>query len=223
MDRVGADPVSADEELRRLLPVLERLRGESDAVLAVDTRKGDVARAALAAGADLVNDISGGSDPALLAAVAAASCPLVLMHSRGDVAEMHRHARYDDVVAEVGAELAVMLARAEASGVAREQTILDPGIGFAKTAAHNLALLRHLDALRALGRPLLVGASRKSFLGEISGAPPRQRLAGSLAAAAWSARQRVAIVRVHDVRETAQLLAVWNAIAGDDDVRESIP
>ena len=213
----GAPFVSADEELRRLLPVLGALRAATDAPLSVDTRKGEVARAALAAGADLVNDVSGGADPELLAAVVAAGCPLVLMHSRGDVADMHRHARYDDVVAEVRDELAAAMARAEAAGVARPQIVLDPGLGFAKTGRHNLELLRRLDVLQSLGRPLLVGASRKSFLGEITGQPPAARLAGSLAAAAWSARAGVAMLRVHDVAETAQLLAVWAAIEGATD------
>jgi dihydropteroate synthase len=208
----GAPPVSAEEELRRLLPVLDRLRVETDAVLSVDTRKGAVARAALAAGADLVNDVSALGDPELAAAVAAAGCPVVLMHSRGETADMHRHARYADVVAEVRDELAAALARAEAAGIDRRQTVLDPGIGFAKTGAHNLALLRRLDDLRVLGRPLLVGASRKSFIGELTGAPPGDRLAGSLAAVAWAARGGAALLRVHDVAATVQFLAVHAAI-----------
>lgn len=209
----GAAAVPAEEEIARLLPALERLRADTDVVLSVDTRKGDVARAALAAGADLVNDVSGGADPALLRAVAAAGCPLVLMHSRGELADMHLHARYDDVVAEVRAELAAALARAEAAGVDRAQVVLDPGIGFAKTRVHNLALLRRLDALGELGRPLLVGASRKSFIGELTGAPPAERLAGSLAAVGWAARHGAAIVRVHDVAATVEFLAIDRAIA----------
>jgi dihydropteroate synthase len=211
----GAAAVPADEELRRLLPVLERLRAETDAVLSVDTRKGVVARRALAAGADLVNDVTALADPELAATVAAAGCPVVLMHSRGETADMHRHARYDDVVREVRDELAAALARAEAAGIARQQTVLDPGIGFAKTRPHNLALLARLDELATLGRPLLVGASRKSFIGELTGAPPAERLAGSLAAAAWAARRGAAIVRVHDVAATVQLLAVDAAIAAE--------
>jgi dihydropteroate synthase len=142
------------------------------------------------------------------------------MHSRGDVAEMHRHAHYADVVAEVRDELAAAMTRAERTGVARDQIVLDPGLGFAKTGRHNLLLLRHLDALAVLGRPLLVGASRKSFLGEVTGEPPAGRLTGSLAAAAWAASRGAAIVRVHDVRETAQLFAVWQAIAGATDADE---
>lgn len=209
----GAAYVPAEEELRRLLPVLERLRAETDAALSVDTRKGVVARAALAAGADLLNDVTALADPEAAAAAAESGCPVVLMHSRGDVADMASRAAYGDVVAEVRAELAAALARAEAAGVAREQVILDPGLGFAKTAAHNLALLARLPELATLGRPLLVGASRKSFVGELTGAPPAERLPGSLAAAAWAARHGAAIVRVHDVAATVQYLAVDAAIA----------
>ncbi|HEV8628773.1 MAG TPA: dihydropteroate synthase [Thermoanaerobaculia bacterium] len=208
----GAAWVPVDEELRRLLPTLERLRAETDAVLSVDTRKGAVARAALAAGADLVNDVAALADPELAAAVAAAGCPVVLMHSRGELDDMHLHARYDDVTREVRDELAAVLERAVAAGVDREQIVLDPGIGFAKTRQHNLSLLRHLDRLGELGRPLLVGASRKSFIGELTGAPPAGRLAGSLAAVAWAARHGAAIVRVHDVADTVDFLKVYDAI-----------
>ena len=209
----GAVTVPANEEIARLLPVLERLRHETDAVLSVDTRKGAVARAALAAGADLINDVTALGDRELAAAVAQAGCPVVLMHSRGELADMHRHARYDDVIGEVHAELAAALARAEACGIDHAQVVLDPGIGFAKTRLHNLALLRRLDAFAGLGRPLLVGASRKSFIGELTGAPPSDRLAGSLAAAGWAARHGAAIVRVHDVEATVQFLAIERAIA----------
>jgi len=209
----GAASVPAEDELARLLPVLDALRAETDVVLSVDTRKGAVARAALAAGADVVNDVSALGDPELAEVAAAAGCPVVLMHSRGDLADMHLHARYDDVVAEVCAELSAALARAEAAGVDRAQVVLDPGIGFAKTRVHNLALLRRLDALATLGRPLLVGASRKSFIGELTGAPPAERLPGSLAAVGWAARHGAAIVRVHDVEATVQFLAVDRAIA----------
>jgi dihydropteroate synthase len=214
----GASVVPAAEELRRLMPVLERLRGETDAALSVDTRKGEVARVALAAGADLVNDVEALADPALAAAVAASGCPVVLMHSRGDFAStMQYHARYTDVAGEVRAELAAALARAEAAGVSRDQTVLDPGIGFAKGAEHNLLLLRRLDALASLGRPLLVGASRKSFIGRLTGAGPAGRLPGSLAAVAWAARHGASLVRVHDVAETVQFLTVLRAVGEAED------
>jgi dihydropteroate synthase len=209
----GARTVAAEEEWARLQPVLERLRRLTGAALSVDTRKGEVARQALAAGADLINDVAAGADPALVRAVAAAGCPLVLMHSRGELATMQREIRFADVVGEVRAELAAAAARARSLGIAQEQLVVDPGIGFGKTAAQNLLLLRRLDALAALGRPILVGASRKSFLGAVTGDPPAGRLAGSLAAAAWAAAGGAAVLRVHDVAATAKFLRVWSAIA----------
>ncbi|HEY8019570.1 MAG TPA: dihydropteroate synthase [Thermoanaerobaculia bacterium] len=209
----GAQAVSAATELARLLPVLEGLRAATDAPLSVDTRKGAVARAALAAGADLVNDVSLLGDPELGRAAAAAGCPLVLMHSRGELATMQREIRFRDLLGEVRSELADAAERAAGLGVDREQIVLDPGIGFGKTAEQNLALLRRLDAFADLGRPLLVGASRKSFLGALTGRPPADRLAGSLAAAAWAAAGGAAIVRAHDVAPTVEFLAVWAAIA----------
>ncbi len=208
----GASAVSAEEEWARLEPVLARLRRATGAPLSVDTRKGEVARRALAAGADLVNDVAAGADPALVRVVAAAGCPLVLMHSRGELATMQREIRFADVVGEVRDELAAAVARARSFGVAEEQVLVDPGIGFGKTAAQNLLLLRRLDVLAALGRPILVGASRKSFLGAVTGDPPDQRLAGSLAAAAWAAGGGAAVLRVHDVAETVKFLRVWSAI-----------
>lgn len=209
----GAREVSSNEELDRLLPVLERLRQSTDAPLSVDTRKGPVAKAALAAGADLINDVSALSDPALGEAVAAAGCPLVLMHSRGDLATMQRDIRYGDLHAEILAELADRVSRATRSGIAREQLLIDPGIGFGKTYEQNARILARLDFLDPLGLPVLVGASRKSFIGHFSGGlPPTDRLEGSLAALAWAGQHGAAIVRVHDVRESVRFLAVWQAI-----------
>jgi dihydropteroate synthase len=213
----GAEPVAVAEELRRLLPVLTALRGETDAPLSVDTRKSAVARAALAAGADLINDISALTDPAMGAVLAEAACPVVLMHSRGQLATMQREIRYHDVVGEVRADLARVLAKAADAGIARQRTIIDPGLGFGKTYEQNLLLVRHLGALAELGRPILFGASRKSFLGHLTGSPPRERLAGSLAAAAWAAAHGAAIVRVHDVAATVQCLRVWCGIAAAGD------
>lgn len=209
----GADTVPVAEELRRLLPVLSGLRERTGAPLSVDTRKGVVARAALEAGADMINDISALHDDETGAAVAAAGCPVVLMHSRGELATMQRDIRYTDVVAEVRADLERALARAEALGIARAQTILDPGLGFGKTYGQNLLLLRRLEALAELGRPVMVGASRKSFLGHLTGAAPPERVPGSLAAAGWAAARGAALVRVHDVAATVQFLRVWQAIA----------
>lgn len=209
----GAEAVPAAEELDRLLPVLERLRGATEAPLSVDTRKGEVARRALAAGADLINDVSNLGDPELGRAVAAADCPLVLMHSRGDLATMQRDIRFDDLLAEIRTELESSMSRAGALGVAEEQILLDPGIGFGKTWRQNLEILGRLDAFGLSGRPILVGASRKSFVGALTGAEPEERLAGSLAAVGWAARHGAAIVRVHDVAETVQFLRVWRAVA----------
>lgn len=208
----GATKVPAEEEVDRLLPVLEALRRATDRPLSVDTRKGVVARRALAAGADLVNDVSGLADPETARAVADLGCPVVLMHSRGELATMQAGIHFDDVVDEVRRELAELVARAEGLGVAADQVILDPGIGFGKGLAHNLELVARLDCLGKLGRPLLVGASRKSFLGELTGRPADERLAGSLAAAAWAAHRGAALLRVHDVAPTVELLSVWHAL-----------
>jgi len=208
----GAREVGAAAEIDRLLPVLEGLRAATDAPLSVDTRKGEVAEAALAAGADLINDVGAAGDPRLVAAVAAAGCPLVLMHSRGELRTMQRQIRYRDLLGEVRSDLAAAVERARAGGVADRQLVLDPGIGFGKGLAHNLALLRRLEELAGLGRPLLVGASRKSFIAGVTGAPVERRLPGSLAAAAWAAEGGAAVLRVHDVAATVQFLAVWRAI-----------
>jgi dihydropteroate synthase len=239
----GARTVPAGEEIGRLLPVLAPLRRATAVPLSVDTRKGAVARRALDAGADLINDVGALADPELGAAVAAAGCPLVLMHSRGELATMQRGIAFRDLVGEVAAELGAAVRRAAAAAIDPGQLILDPGLGFGKTAAQNLALLRHLGALAELGRPLLVGASRKSFLAApaerrgatggdagrgapaagTGGAPerpaggasrrPAERLVESLAALAWAAAAGAAIVRVHDVAESVRFLAAWRSIA----------
>jgi dihydropteroate synthase len=208
----GARQVSPEEEADRLLPVLERLRPLSESVLSVDTRKGAVARQALAAGADLINDVSALADPEMVSTVAEAGCPIVLMHSRGDLATMQSGIAYDNLLGEVRAELSQAVERAVAGGIADRQTILDPGIGFGKTYDQNLELIGRLSSLAALGRPLLVGASRKSFIGHVTGAAASERLGGSLAAAAWACHQNAAILRVHDVRETVELIEVWAAV-----------
>lgn len=208
----GARDVSPTEESDRLLPVLEALRPETSVPLSVDTRKSQVAREALAAGADLINDVSGLADPELGRVVAEAGCPLVLMHSRGSLETMQRDIRFEHLLPEIRQDLADGLDRAEKLGVDREHVIVDPGIGFGKTAEQNLEILGRLDELAPLGRPVLVGASRKSFLGAVTGAPPDQRAAGSLAAVAWAVRHRAALVRVHDIRETVHFLRVDEAI-----------
>lgn len=174
--------------------------------------KAAVAQAALEAGADLVNDVAGLADPALARVVARAGAPVILMHMRGTPADMQTRASYGDVLAEVRAELAEALRRAEAAGVPAERIILDPGIGFAKTAAHNLELLARQEELRELGRPLLIGPSRKSFIGAVTGAPVEDRLPGTLAAVTASVLAGAEIVRVHDVAPARQAAQVAAAI-----------
>jgi len=202
--RPGAETISVEEELRRVLPVIHRLRKEDPTLeLSVDTRKPDVAAAALNAGVGMVNDISGGS-PELLALVAAHDASVVLMHMRGQPATMQSDTRYADVVEEVHSYL---LSRAECAikaGIPREKILLDPGIGFGKDDQANLDLLRALPALGAVGFPLLVGVSRKSFIGRLCGADVRQRLPGSLAALLPVLGLDKVTVRVHDVAASRQ-------------------
>jgi dihydropteroate synthase len=211
--RPGAPPVPSDEEIRRVVPVVERLKARGFPVpLSVDTCKGAVARAALAAGADLVNDVTGLRDPELGRAVARAGVPVVLMHMRGTPADMQAHAAYHDVAAEVATELREALARAAAAGIADGATVLDPGIGFAKTAEQSIELLARVGELRSLGRPLLVGPSRKSFIGKLTGAPVDARLPGTLAAVAHCVLAGVELLRVHDVAAARQAARVAQAI-----------
>jgi dihydropteroate synthase len=210
--RPGAPEVDAAEELRRVIPVIERLRERGLGPVSVDTRRPEVARAALRAGAGLVNDVRGLSAPGMAELVAEAGVPAVLMHSRGTPADMGSRAVYRDVVGEVAAELEASLARAVRAGVRPEQILLDPGIGFAKTAQQSLALLAGLPRLRALGRPLLVGPSRKSFIGAVTGAPAGERLPGTLAAVAACVLAGVEWLRVHDVAAARQAARVAAAI-----------
>ncbi|HET6923271.1 MAG TPA: dihydropteroate synthase [Anaeromyxobacteraceae bacterium] len=211
--RPGARPVPAEEERRRVVPVLERLAALGFAApISVDTSKAEVARAALAAGAALVNDVSSLADPEMARVVAGAGVPVVLMHMRGTPADMQSRARYRDVVGEVKAELAAALARAAAAGVSPERTILDPGIGFAKDAGHSVRILARLVDLAALGRPLLVGPSRKSFVGQVTGAPVEERLPGTLAAVTAAVLGGATFLRVHDVAAARQAARVAAAI-----------
>jgi len=212
----GAREVPAEEELERLLPVLEALRPRVDVPISVDTRKAAVARAALGAGADLVNDVSALGDPEMAGVVRRAGCPVVLMHSRGEIRSMQRGIAFDDVVREVREELLALDAAARAAGIEEDRIVLDPGLGFGKTGEQSLALLRATGELASIGRPLLVGASRKSFLGAVTGAAPGERLPESLAAAAWAASGGAAFVRVHDVGPTRRFLEAWSAIRVGD-------
>jgi dihydropteroate synthase len=211
--RPGSEPVPAGEEIRRVLPVVEEL-ARLGAVVSIDTRKSAVARAALRAGAVIVNDVSGlRFDPDLAGVVAEAGAGLVLMHSRGTPHDMQANPRYHNVVSEVALELEESCARAMAANVPPESLVVDPGLGFAKTAEHNLILLRELDVLVKLGRPVLVGGSRKSFVGWILGnRPVTERTHGSLAVAVTAALLGAHIVRVHDVAPTADALSVTDAI-----------
>jgi dihydropteroate synthase len=211
-----AAKVDAVEERRRVVPVVRGLRARGAGPLSIDTAKAEVAAAALDAGADMVNDVSGlRFDPAIGRLAAQRAVPIVLMHLRGDFQTMHREPRYGDVMSEVAAELREALARAEQAGVPREQTIVDPGLGFAKDAGHTLEAIRRLPELASLQRPLLVGPSRKSFIGSVLERPPHDRLFGTAAAVAACALAGAHIVRVHDVREMVDVVRVCDAIRGE--------
>ncbi|WP_328861353.1 dihydropteroate synthase [Streptomyces sp. NBC_00306] len=216
--RPGASRVDEDEELRRVIPVVRGLAAEGVTV-SVDTMRASVAERAVAAGAVLVNDVSGGlADPAMVPAVAAAGVPFVVMHWRGFSEDMNSRAVYADVVAEVVTELRERMDAVVSGGVAPEQIVIDPGLGFAKQAEHDLALVAHLADLRALGRPLLVAASRKRFLGRVlardGDAPPpaRERDAATAAISAIAAYEGAWAVRVHEVRATADAVRVARAV-----------
>jgi dihydropteroate synthase len=212
--RPGSDPVPLQEELRRVLPVVEALAARCGVPISIDTMKAEVADRAAAAGAVLANDVSGlRFQPELADVVRRRGLGLVLMHSRGRPKDMQQAPHYDDAVGEVTWELQDALGRAVARGVPREATVLDPGIGFAKRPQDNLVLLRAIPRLRAsLGRPLLVGPSRKAFLGAVTGAPVERRLPGTLAAVAVAVYSGAAMVRVHDVAEARQAVDVAAAI-----------
>ena len=212
--RPGAQAVAVDEEIRRVVPVIEGLRAAGfSGVISIDTRKADVARAALAAGATLINDVSGFiHDPDLAGVAAGAEVPVCVMHGPLDPATMHLDPSYDDVLLDVYDWQEARIEALQASGIPRARIIADPGIGFAKTQAHNLALLARLSLFHSLGVPVLLGASRKRFIGTIGNAPqPADRMAGSIAVALAGLAQGVQIVRVHDVAETAQAIALWQA------------
>jgi dihydropteroate synthase len=214
--RPGAAPVADADEVARVVPLIRAIRAESDIAVSVDTMKPAVARAAVEAGATMWNDVTAlRREPDGPALAAELGCEVVLMHMQGEPRTMQAEPRYDDVVADVADFLAVRAHAAMAAGVAREKIWLDPGVGFGKhMIRHNLPLLAGLERIVALGFPVLLGVSRKSFIGRLDGgAEPDARLGGSIAGALWGAAAGVAAVRVHDVRETVQALRVWNAIA----------
>ena len=210
--RPGSEPVPADEQWRRLEPVVRALAAEPRACVSIDTASAVVAARALDAGAQVVNDISALADPEMAALVARTGAGLVLMHMQGAPATMQRAPHYDDVVAEVAALLEARRQQARAAGIADEAIALDPGIGFGKTLEHNLALLAHVDRLAAIGRPLLIGASRKRFLGAVLDLPVAERLEAGLAVAALAVHAGASIIRTHDVRSTVRAVRMAAAI-----------
>ncbi len=204
--RPGAEPVGVGEELERVIPAIEAIRAVSDIPLSVDTRKAEVARAALDAGADIINDITALSGMDMCSLAAETDAPVILMHMQGSPGTMQDDPSYVDCLAEVRSSLALSVSRAAAAGVRRERIILDPGIGFGKRTCDNLALLAGLEDIVSLGYPVLVGISRKRIIGEITGKPVAERLAGSIGAACAAWMRGAAIFRVHDVAETVDAL-----------------
>jgi dihydropteroate synthase len=212
--RPGAEEVPAGEELRRVIPVIEGLAGV-EAEISVDTSKAAVAAAALDAGATIVNDVTAlRGDAAMAGLCAERGATVILMHMAGSPRTMQEHPSYDDVVVEVKSFLAARLQAALAAGIAAERIWLDPGIGFGKTAAHNLELLRRLTELTQLGRPLVIGTSRKSFIGRLDGSGANERLGGTIASSILAAAEGAEVLRVHDVAEVGQALTVAGAILG---------
>jgi dihydropteroate synthase len=213
--RPGAEPVAPDEELGRVVPVVRGLAAEG-AVVSVDTRRARVMAAALDAGARVINDVTAlAGDPESLGLAAEAGVPVVLMHMQGEPQTMQDAPAYDDAALDVFDALAARVAACEAAGIDRTRIVVDPGIGFGKSLRHNLEILEQLAIYHGLGCPLLLGVSRKGFIGRLSGgAPPKARLPGSLAAALAGLDRGVQLLRVHDVAETLQAIAIWRAIAG---------
>jgi dihydropteroate synthase len=209
--RPGAAPVSVQEELRRVLPVVERLA--PCVPVSIDTSKAEVAAAAVAAGASIVNDVTAmRGDPRMVDVVARSQAAVILMHMRGTPRTMQRNPRYDNVVREVGAFLRGAARQAERAGIAPERILIDPGIGFGKQLRHNLELLHGIDRLRRIGYPVVIGPSRKSFIGHLLGVDVDRRLAGTLACVAHAAAQGVEIVRVHDVAPAVHVVTMWGAL-----------
>jgi dihydropteroate synthase len=214
--RPGSMPVPADEEMRRVIPVIRGLAGKSNAVISIDTTKAAVANAAVAAGAGIVNDTSAlADDPEMAAAVRESGAAVVLMHRRGSPATMQEAPHYDALFEELLADLAERIGAAEDAGIAPDRILVDPGIGFGKRLCDNLALHRHLDRLRVLGRPIVFGPSRKSFIGSLTGAPPAERVFGTAASVAAAVLRGASVVRVHDVKEMREVVEVAYAIRGE--------
>jgi dihydropteroate synthase len=212
--RPGAEPVPVEEELRRVIPLIDRLAARTEVPISIDTMKADVARAALAAGASIVNDVSALLfDEQMVRVCADSDCGVIVMHMQGTPQTMQQDPYYDDVVVEVCDFLSERVAALMAAGIAAERIALDPGVGFGKTAAHNLELLRNIERLRSLGRPVLIGHSRKRFLGKLLGKPIDERTAGTIGVSLALAQQHADILRVHDVAAVKDALTAWRAIA----------
>ena len=210
--RPGAEPVTQAEELKRVIPVIEKLAGKTEAAISIDTQKPVVAKAALKAGASIINDIAANREnDAMWQLVAETKSGYIAMHMLGDPKTMQRNPRYADVLNDVEAFFYCQMDRWTDWGISLEQVVLDPGIGFGKTLEHNLALMKGLERLTRMERPLAMGTSRKSFIGELTGAGVNDRLPGSLASACRAAQAGVAIIRTHDVEETTQALKIWAA------------
>ena len=210
--RPGAQPVSVQEEIDRVVPIIERLSGEADCAVSIDTSKPQVMREAVQAGATMINDVFALRVDGALETVAHLNVPVCLMHMQGEPRVMQKNPHYDDVVSEVSEFLLRRAAACEAAGIAHSQIVIDPGFGFGKSLEHNLALFAALPQLANLGYPVLVGVSRKSMLGQITGRDTGDRLAASVASAVLAAQAGAAIVRVHDVAETADALKVLSAV-----------
>jgi dihydropteroate synthase len=213
--RPGAAPVAEQEELDRVLPLVEKLAGDG-AVVSIDTTKPEVMRAAIAAGASMVNDVRALQEAGAMEAVLASEVAVCLMHMQGEPRTMQQAPAYDDVVREVGDFLLARAGACEEAGIARERIVIDPGFGFGKAFEHNLELLRGLPEIAALGYAVLAGLSRKSTIGRLTGRDVDDRLAGSIAAALAAVKRGASIVRVHDVRETVDALRVWRAIESEE-------
>jgi len=211
--RPGAEPLSLNEELDRVLPVIETIRESSDIPISIDTYKSEVAKAAIESGANLINDISGlRFDKTMASTAASLGAPVIAMHIKGTPRSMQNNPTYDDLIGEIKSSLAESVTIAAEAGVRRENIIVDPGIGFGKTFEHNFSILHHLSDFAELGQPILIGASRKRFLGSLSGAEPDDRLQESVAAALIAASHGAHFIRVHDVKETVRALRVWYAV-----------
>ena len=218
--RPGAAPVTQEEELKRIVPIIDALRKNSSLIISVDTQKSEVAEECLRHGVNMINDITGLRDPALRNVVAKYKVPVVIMHMQGDPQTMQNHPTYHNVIEEIKSFFQEQIEKAETAGIERKNIILDPGIGFGKTTEHNLLILKHLDEFTKLNFPILVGTSRKGFIGAITGLPVDQRLEGTLASIAIAVFNGASIVRVHDVKEAKRTVQIAEVIktAGENSI-----